>query len=54
MNQTLRKALLVTIAAPSGLIVGIAAALLTHFGGGHIRYPQCSTYGSAENRAVAL
>lgn len=36
MNQTLRKALLVTVATLIGLIVGIIAALLTHFGGGHI------------------
>ncbi|MBF6358259.1 hypothetical protein IU449_27560 [Nocardia higoensis] len=36
MNQTLRKALLVTIAALLGIIIGITAALLTHFGGGHV------------------
>ncbi|WP_109524652.1 hypothetical protein [Nocardia aurea] len=33
MNQPLRKALLVTIAALIGVIVGIAAALLTYLGG---------------------
>lgn len=36
MNLLLRKALLATIAVLLGVIVGITAALLTHFGGGHI------------------
>ncbi|MET7772519.1 hypothetical protein [Nocardia sp. NPDC005366] len=36
MNQTPHKALLATIAALIGLVIGIIAALLTHFGGGHI------------------
>ena len=36
MTQGLRKTLLVTIAALLGVIVGIVAALLTHFGGGQM------------------
>ncbi|WP_109529275.1 MULTISPECIES: hypothetical protein [Nocardia] len=36
MNQKLRKALLITIAGLLGVIIGITAALLTHFEGGHI------------------
>ncbi|WP_327120579.1 hypothetical protein OHB12_16765 [Nocardia sp. NBC_01730] len=41
MTQILRKALLITITLPCGVIVAIIAGLLTYFGGGahHHRDP---------------